>query len=267
MRATTWNLWWRFGGAWREREPEIADVLKQLEPDIVGLVETWSGDGITQPGLLADQLGSRHSVFVPTSLPPAPDPPEEPSQADIEIGLGLISRWPILNTEVHNLPNQQRAGPPPTALLATLDHPRGPLHVIVACLEWKPEYAVDQLAQSKALAALAADPRLDGDLPVLLLGDLNADVTQPELAPLLAVLIDSWSLAGGDPAAVTLSSALLEAPLEATKQIDRRIDHILARSGRPAGKLTAQRAFLAGTQATNSRHPSNHFAVVVDIDV
>ncbi|WP_250002430.1 endonuclease/exonuclease/phosphatase family protein [Actinoplanes sp. M2I2] len=267
MRAMTWNVWWRFGGAWREREPAIADVLKELDPDVVGLVETWSGDGLTQPQLLADDLGDRHAAFAPTSLPPRPEPPEYPSQAGIEVGLGLISRWPIRDTEVHDLPHEQRPGPAPTALLATLDHPRGPLHVIVTCIEWEPAYAADQLAQSRALAALATDPRLDGDLPVLLLGDLNADVSQPDLAPLLAVLTDTWSLAGGDPGAVTLSSALLEAPLEATKQIDRRIDHILTRPGRAGADLTARKAFLAGTQAINSRHPSDHFAVVVDLDV
>ena len=36
------------------------------------------------------------------------------------------------------------------------------------------------------MAALATDPRLDGPLPVLVLGDLNAAVEQAAIAPLVA---------------------------------------------------------------------------------
>jgi endonuclease/exonuclease/phosphatase family metal-dependent hydrolase len=265
MRIMTWNVWWRFGGAWREREAGIVATLEQVRPDVVGLVETWAGEGTTQAQRLADGLGMV-AAFAPTSLPPRPDPPEEPSQAGIDVGIGLLSRWPILGTEVHELPHAQRPGPPPIALLATLDHPRGPLRVIVACTEWEPRYAADQLAQSHALAALAMDPRLDGDLPVLLIGDLNAAVDQPDLAPLLDVMVDTWPAGGGDPGAVTLSSAVPEAPLEATKQIDRRIDHVLARPGRPGGTVAVTRAFLAGDRPVDGRHPSDHYAVVADLE-
>jgi hypothetical protein len=48
-----------------------------------------------------------------------------------------------------------------------------------------------------------------------------------------------------------------EAPLEATKQIDRRIGHILARAGRDGAVLTVRRAFLAGEQPIDGRHPSD----------
>ena len=267
MRVMTWNLWWRFGGAWREREAGIVETLRKAQPDVVGLQETWSGDGTTQPERLAALVGDMTGIWVPTALPPAPDPPGEPSQAGAEIGIGLLSRWPIRATEVHELPHAQRPGPPPTALLATLDHPDGPLHVIVTCTEWEPQYAADQLAQSEALAALATDPRLDGDLPVLLIGDLNAAVDQAPIAPLVAVLTDTWAAAGGDPAASTLSSVVPEAPLECTHLIDRRIDQILARPGRPGGAVRATRAVLAGDHPIDGRYPSDHFAPVVDLDL
>ncbi|MBF9128728.1 endonuclease/exonuclease/phosphatase family protein [Plantactinospora sp. S1510] len=267
MRILTWNVWWRFGGAWQEREQGIVQTLERVGPDVVGLVETWAGDGTTQVRRLADRLGMATAVFAPTSLPPPPDPVEEPTQAGIGMGIGLLSRWPLLAAEIHDLPCAQRAGRPPTALLAVLDHPHGPLRVIVACIEWEPGYAADQLAQSHALATIAADPRLDGDLPVLLVGDLNAAVEQSDLAPLLDVLIDTWTLGGGDPDGVTLSSSVPDAPLEATKQIDRRIDHVLARPGRTGGTLAVRRAFLAGDQPVNGRYPSDHFAVVVDLDI
>ncbi|MEV4351238.1 endonuclease/exonuclease/phosphatase family protein [Actinoplanes sp. NPDC049596] len=256
MRVLTWNVWWRFGGAWRERETGIMATLSSLRPDVVGLCETWAGDGTTQPHRFAERLGGMHAAFAPTSLPPEPQPPEEPSQAGVTMGIGLISRSRPSDVTVHELPHPQRPGPPPTALSAVVDGCR----VIVTCLEWEPRYAGDQLAQARAVAALAAA----SDVPVLVIGDLNAPADAPALAPLLAVLTDTWPAGGGDPDAVTLSTAVPEAPLEATAQIDRRIDHILART---PGTLTVHRAFLAGHHPIAGRYPSDHFAVVADLDL
>ncbi len=262
MRVMVWNVWWRFGGNWRRREESIVATLDTYRPDVLGLVESWSGEGTDQPRRLAAP-GGMHASWVPTSLPP-PFPYEE--QDGAEVGVGLVSRWPIRAAERHELPNEQRGGPAPAALLATLDHPRGPLHVIVSCTEWEPHYAGDHLAQCRALAALAADRRLDGPLPVLLLADLNAAPDQPELSPLLDVMVDTWAAAGGDPAAVTLDSRLPYAPLAATKQIDRRVDHVLARPGRLGQQLSVAGAFLAGDRPIGGVYPSDHYAVGVDME-
>jgi endonuclease/exonuclease/phosphatase family metal-dependent hydrolase len=265
VRVMTWNVWWRFGGNWRDREPGILGTFETYRPDIVGLTETWAGDGTSQPARIADQLGMQ-AAFVPTGLPPAPDPVEYPDQVGVTVGIGLISRWPILATETHELPHDQRGGEPSAAMLSTLDHPRGPLHVIVTCMEWQPQYSGDQLAQSRALVALATDSRLDGPLPVLLAGDLNAAVGQPGMAPLLDGMVDTWAAGGGDPAAVTLDSRLSFAPVEATEQIDRRIDHVLARAGRPGQTVAVHGAFLAGDRPINGVYPSDHYAVGIDLE-
>jgi endonuclease/exonuclease/phosphatase family metal-dependent hydrolase len=269
MRVLTWNVLWRFGGNWREREPAILSTLEAYRPDVLGLVETWAGDGTSQPDRLAAVLSREghplHAAFARTSLPPEPDPIEYPDQAGIVVGIGLVSRWPILGTKVHELPHDQREGAPPTALLATLDHPRGPLHVIVTCLEWEAWFTDDTLAQAHAVAALAADPRLDGPLPVLVMGDMNAVVDQPELAPLVESMVDTWTAGGGDPAAVTLDSAVPMAPLAATKVMDRRIDHIFARPGRPDRPVAVHGAFLAGDRPINGVYPSDHYAVGADL--
>lgn len=257
-----WNVWGRSGGNWRRREESILATLQTYRPDVLGLVESWSGDGTDQPRRLAVPCGM-HAAWAPTSLPP---PLPYADQNGIEIGLGLLSRWPILTAERHELPNEQRGGPAPAALLATLDHPRGPLHVIVSCTEWEPHFAGDHLAQCRRLAALATDQRLDGPLPVLLLADLNADPAQAELAPLLDAMVDTWTAAGADPAAVTLDSALPFAPTEAVKQIDRRIDHVLARAGRPGLALSVSGAFLAGDRPIEGVYPSDHYAVGVDLE-
>ncbi len=255
----TWNVWWRFGDAWRTRESVIVATLHEVRPDLVGLVETWAGEGTTQADRLAAAMGGGlATAFAPTALPPAPP-------AGVDIGLALISRWSILATEVHELPHPGRPGPPPTALLSMVDHPRGRLPVVVTCLEWEPRWAADRLAQSRALAALATDPRLDGDLPVLLMGDLNAAPDDAGVAPLFDVLVDTWTVGGGDPHAVTLSSAVPDAPLAATAQLDRRIDHILARPGRAGARVEVRRAFLAGHRPVHGRYGSDHFAAVADL--
>jgi endonuclease/exonuclease/phosphatase family metal-dependent hydrolase len=261
----TWNVYWRFGGDWREREPAILATVDAYRPDVLGLVETWAGEGTSQPARIAGPR-AMEAVYVRTSLPPEPDPVEYPDQAGITVGIGLVSRWPILGTEVHELPHAQRGGDPPTALLSTLDHPRGALHIIVSCLEWEPAFAGDQLAQARALAALATDPRLDGPLPVLLVGDMNAAVEHAEIAPLVDAMVDTWAAGGGDPAAATIDSSIPHAPVEATKLIDRRIDHVFARAGRPGQAVTVHGAFLAGDRPVNGVYPSDHYAVGIDLD-
>jgi len=266
MRVVTWNVWWRFGGRWAEREPRIAAALARHSPDLVSLQETWGTAHSSQPRALAERLGLAGSAFVPTSLPPVPAEPEGPEQVGVAMGIGLVSRWPLLAVEVHDLPHEQRGGPAPTALLATVDHPGGPLHVVVTCLEWEPRYAADQLAQARRVARLAADPRLDGPMPVLVTGDLNAYPGQPEIAPLSETLVDVWAAAGGPADAVTLSSAHPQAPVGAAHLIDRRIDHVLARRGDPARPVRATGAFLIGDRPDDGLHPSDHWALAVDLD-
>ena len=262
MRVMVWNVWGRFGGNWRQREESIATTLETYRPDVLGLVESWSGEGTDQPRRLAAPCGM-HATWAPLSRPSH----TYADQPGIEIGLGLLSRWPILTAEPQDLPGDQRGGPPPCALLATLDHPRGPLHVIVAGSEWEQRFAGDHLAQCHRLAALAADQRLDGPLPVLLLADLNAAADQAELAPLLSAMIDTWAEAGADPHAVTLDSSLPYAPVDAVRQLDRRIDHVLARPGRPGHTVAVTGAFLAGDRPIGGVYPSDHYAVGVDISL
>ena len=117
------------------------------------------------------------------------------------------------------------------------------------------------LAQTTRLAELLADPG-HAAVPAFLLADLNCDRTQAEFAPLDAVAMDTWAAGGGDPDAVTLSSAVPFAPLEAVKEIDRRIDHILARRG--DGVAVTSVSIM--DESVDGTYPSDHFAVVADVD-
>jgi endonuclease/exonuclease/phosphatase family metal-dependent hydrolase len=136
-----------------------------------------------------------HAAFAAPSLPPPPRPPDRPDQAGLEVGVAVLSRWPILQVEQHRLPSRHRCEI--VALAVRLDHPRGPLHVVACCIDWEPEFAAQRLAQTRALAALLTDPSRDGPLPVLLTTDLNAPPTTPEIQVLTEVMVDAWVAANG----------------------------------------------------------------------
>jgi endonuclease/exonuclease/phosphatase family metal-dependent hydrolase len=261
-RVMTWNVWWRFGPQWRERQDGILATVRAVDPDVLALQECWAADGTTQADELAAALGFS-AAFAEPSLPPVPDPPETADQAGARLGIGLVSRWPI--TAVRRVPLPTRARrQAPVSLVATLAHPDGPLPVIATCLEWEPAHGEDRVAQARAVAELARDPALDGPAPVLVLGDLNAAPDSPVLRPLRETLTDAYEAGGGDPAAPSLRSDHPFAPLEATELIDRRIDHVLVRPGRPGGSVTVERAWIAGVPV-DGLDPSDHRAVVCDL--
>ncbi|KQX08166.1 MULTISPECIES: endonuclease/exonuclease/phosphatase family protein [unclassified Leifsonia] len=254
IRVVTWNVLWWFDPQPEARQRGIRSIVADLAPDIVGLQECWASAETTQADAVAEVTGG-HAAFVATSLPPVP--PEDADRLGMRMGIGLVCRWPITATEAIELPVTHRQVPP-VALVASVEHPSGPLSLVVAATEWEPEYADDHRAQTKRLARLIEELARAGR-PVMLLADLNADASQVEFAPLAEVASDTWERGGGMTDAVTLSSAVPFAPLEATKQIDRRVDHILTR---PA--LEVERAFLVD-RAVDGMYPSDHFPVVADV--
>lgn len=258
VRAMTWNIWWRFGPHWPDRQPGIRDTLRRFRPDVVALQEVWAGDGTSQADELAEALDS-YAVFAAPSYPPAP------ADADgSELGIALLSRWPILDHETAVLPARHR-GWDPVALCARVAHPAGPLPVVTACLEYGVPYTDDRIAQGAFVAGLATDPRFDGPCPVLLMGDLNAAADSPVLRPVRDVLVDAWAAGGGAADAVTLPSTHPSAPLGAGPQLlDQRIDHIFFRAGREDQQVLVEDVRLAG-EPVGGVHPSDHRAVVADL--
>jgi endonuclease/exonuclease/phosphatase family metal-dependent hydrolase len=263
VRAMTWNIWWRFGPRWRDRQPGIRATLERLRPDVVALQEVWSGDGTTQADELADAL-RMHAVFAGPSYPPAPTDPGMADWAGAELGIAVLSRWPILDHAAVVMPARHR-GWDPVALTARVDHPAGPLPIVAACLDYGVPYTDDRIAQGAFVADLATDPRFDGPCPVLLMGDLNAAVESPVLRPVREVLTDAWTAGHGAPGAVTLPSTHPSAPLEAgPEMVDQRIDHIFFRPGREDQRVLVEAVRLAG-EPVGGVYPSDHRAVVADL--
>jgi len=111
----TWNLQWRERADWRERQRGILSTLRAVRPDIAGLQEVWATAETTQAALLADQLGM-HCAFGAPSLPPPPGPPGRPDQAGVDVGVAVLSRWPIRDVQQHRLASRHR---PEVVALAT----------------------------------------------------------------------------------------------------------------------------------------------------
>lgn len=262
-RVMTWNIWWRFGPRWRDRQPGIRATLERLRPDVVALQEVWAGEGTTQADELADALGM-HAVFASPSYPPAPTDPDVTDWTGFGLGIAVLSRWAVLDSEGPVMPTRHRSWDP-VALSVRVDHPTGPLPIVAACLDYGVPYTDDRIAQGAFVADLATDPRFDGPCPVLLVGDLNAAVDSPVLRPVRDVLTDAWSAGGGATDAVTLPSTHPSAPLEAGPQlIDQRIDHIFFRPGREDQQVLVEGVQLAG-EPVGGVHPSDHLAVVADL--
>lgn len=284
MRVMTWNLWWRFDGRhqttvgepatsvaditgqpppagdWRRRQHRIISTLDAVRPDIIGLQEVWATADGTQAQILAQHLGM-HSAFGAPSLPPPPRPPMSSDHEGVDLGVAVLSRWPIADVRQHRLPARHDAGA--VALAVIVDHPDGPLHAVVSCVDWELDLAALRLAQTRTLAALLTDPSRDGPLPVLLMADLNAPPSTPEIRALTDVMVDAWIAGGGAAdAGHTLRSDNPLAPREAW-QIDHRIDYIMARPGTPERPVTVERAFVAG-DPHDGLPPSDHSAVVAD---
>lgn len=262
-RLMTWNVWWRFGPRWRERQPGILATIRGLAPDVVALQEVWSADGTTQADELAAALGF-HAAFAAPSYPPAPSRPELDDHDGVGLGVALLSRWPILTSEGIAMPARHRAWDP-VVLRASVAHPAGPMPVLVACLEYATAYSDDRLAQARLLADLATDPSADGPCPSVVLGDLNAAADAAVLRPLQDVLTDAWPAGGGSPDAVTLPSTHPSAPLEAGPElVDQRIDHVFFRPGHEDQLVNVESVSVAG-DAVDGVIPSDHRAVVADL--
>lgn len=213
MRFLTYNI--RLGLESSLRR--VGEVLAEGDADLIGLQEVGRDWIMGAPGdqlaVLGRMLGLPHRVYAPalrihprlhpwttqnTGLPPralrllaTPGPLVRPPGPRIAwYGLGLLSRWPVLEHTVIPLPrekDEQRV-----LLLARLATSRGPLLVGVTHLAVQQE---ERLEQARVLASLL---RAQDDVPLVLLGDLNDAPGSPTLRRIVAgdLVQDSFLAAG-----------------------------------------------------------------------
>ncbi|MCW2667529.1 MAG: Metal-dependent hydrolase [Frankiales bacterium] len=184
MRVVTWNLHAGIGLDGRYDLGRIADVLRPLDADVVGLQEVdVRYSARSQHADMAADLAAlldRRVVFAPAL-----------TSSTGAYGLALLTREPVRSSRVHLLPSSTDApyGEQRVCLEADVQRGADGLQVLVTHLQHRPPG--DRDAQWEAVRALVRRPGV-------VLGDLNEEV-----APLArrALLVDA-----GRPAGTTFRS-------------------------------------------------------------
>jgi endonuclease/exonuclease/phosphatase family metal-dependent hydrolase len=186
VRLVTFNVHHGVGADGRHDLPRLARLLAEAEADVICLQEVDRHFGersehVDQPLLLARGLGME-LAWSPSIDEPARDGRTEQRQ----YGNALLTRLPLLASEVHRLPG---GGEPRSALRVLVERDGTALRVLTTHLSSRS--AADRATQAAAIAALPTDP---GE-PTVLVGDLNADAGAPELQVLRERFADAWELA------------------------------------------------------------------------
>lgn len=266
VRLATWNIWARYA-AWDIRGPIIESQLRAVAPDVCLLVEVWDEPGVrSQAEDLAHALGNFDHVYASNLA--FPD--------GVHAGNAILSRWPIIRSEVRPLPREapngsrEDEGEERLCVFAEIDGPRGPIQVFCAHLSWRADHGAIRQQQTRAIAEFARDTRPRA-FPAILGGDLNAEPNTDEIRLLTghaAVPVpgiwfrDAW-LHGGRGPGFTWSNTN---PWAATSlDVDRRIDYLLVGHPKLGGVGDVVNAELLGDTPVAGIYGSDHFGLIADL--
>lgn len=271
VRVMTWNLWWRFG-EWQRRQDSIVDVLRKSAPDIVGLQEVWATPTENQAQILADIL-EMHVAWCPS---PAPEPFQRRlGDRSVVVGNAVLSRWPIMRTSSCVLPH--RVGDVGrTALFALIAAPAGgPLPFFTTQFSSTVGQSALRCDQVRALIEFVVAEIPETANPVLT-GDFNAEPDSDEIRLLGGhktppampglVLVDAWLYA--DRAAPGWTWDRCNPAVWATGEPDARCDYVFI-GYRPNNKSApcVRHVFLAGNERVDGAWPSDHAAVIAELEM
>jgi endonuclease/exonuclease/phosphatase family metal-dependent hydrolase len=185
VRLVTFNTHHGVGDDSKHDLARLAKVLARVDADVICLQEVDRYFGGRSEDVDQALLLSR-ALDMQLAWGPAIDEPRPGGGPDREYGNALLSRLPVLVSDVHGLPG---GGEPRSALRTMLELDGGTLWVINTHLSTgNPDRRARQVA---ALAALHSDSMEAG----VLVGDFNARPEAPELAGLRGRFSDAWELA------------------------------------------------------------------------
>lgn len=185
VRLVTFNIHHGVGDDGRHDLPRLAQVLAAADADVICLQEVDRHFGERSEDVDQALLLSR-ALDMQLAWGPAFDEPRGAGKPRGEYGNALLSRLPILVSDVHRLPG---SGEPRSALRTMVELDGGALWVTVTHLSRR---GPDRAAQLAAVAALHTAPMETG----ILVGDFNTTPDAPELAALRGRFTDAWELAG-----------------------------------------------------------------------
>lgn len=258
FRVATLNIWSRFG-PWEDRLVAIREGLAALAPDVIGLQEVLRYDGFDQGALVSDGLGYAVAWG------------EASENHGFPLGNAILSRWPILRSEVVALPDggsdERRC-----LVFAEIDAPFGRLPFFCTHLNWKFHHGHVRQLQVKAIAAEVARLAPEGAFPPVLVGDFNAAPDSEEIRFLCGLtglggpcvyFADAFGIAGDGSPGTTFSKRNPFA--EPLREPDRRIDYVFVRGPDDVQRGEPRDARVCFDEAHAGVFPTDHFGVVTTI--
>ncbi len=148
VRALTWNIHGTFGRNPRFDLARVVALIDRWDPQIVALQEVDSrrDGGIDPFEYLQRELGE-HGIGAKSI-----------TTADGEYGQMLIIRWPMSETEIHDLSYPERE--PRRAIATRIETPHGPLRVVATHLGLSVHERREQAEKLIAIAGNSAMPTI-----------------------------------------------------------------------------------------------------------
>ncbi len=263
MRILSWNLWWRYG-AWQERRRVIVAELRRVDPDICGLQEVWADPEDNLAASVAHELGL-HYAYAPSPVPQKWQ--HRIGDATIGIGNAVLSRWPIIESDVRRLPAGDEPDEGRVGLYARIQSPSGSIPFFTTHLNTPWGQSALRQQQVRVIAEFVREK--EGDFPPILTGDFNAMPDYDEIRCLVGktvpaapgfVLLDAWSYAR--PLEPGWTWDRRNPHVAATLEPDARIDYVFVGLPGGDGRGHILDAELIGCESVDGVWPSDHFGVL-----
>jgi endonuclease/exonuclease/phosphatase family metal-dependent hydrolase len=271
LRFVTFNLF--HGGAFSGLNGEVRDLgsrleavveeLRRLNVDVIGLQEASTG---RERGNVAERLAARlgyHVVYAPSNPRIFADGWFGRTIAallNFTEGPAIVSRFPVLEWNAHELPACGRFFARRTVLSATLDTPMGLLRVFSA-------HTLGDPCQTLPVADLVREGR--GLLPAVLMGDFNAVEDSPAIAAFTTQtgFIDAFRVANPNQPGFTVWQRITES----TPTVRRRVDYLfLVPADTVQTRVRSSRLILNKPRVLPNGSPlwpSDHYGVLADLEI
>lgn len=256
------------------RQEILHNGIKQIDPDLISLQEVIDSPEHHQMDDLLDGTGLK-GAHQSSSLS------YEPPWADRYGGTALASRWPYRVVEALDLRQLEAQDVPWCSLAAVVEVPNeGDMLFIATTASWRLDASA--VRERQAIAVTDLDARHRRDLPSVIAGDFNADPDAASVRYLTGrqslegrsvYYSDAWDVRGtgpgytwtvDNPAAEAVVNEIVRQPAHR-----RRFDYVLVGSAHahPSSYCRIEDARLVFDQPINEVWPSDHYGLVVDMEV
>ena len=268
LRVVTFNLLHGgpASGLWGEdhhvdaRLDLVVRELRAVDPDVVGLQESSITGRRHVAARLAAELGLHWAHASATRRVSGIGVLDRLLvwAMNFEEGPAILTRWPISETEVIDLPRCAKFYDPRVVLRAAVETPRGRLQVFSTHL-------AHDACQARRLAEIVRAHA--GPLPALLMGDFNASESTEWMQALVreADLVDAYRAANPGAAGPTV----WQRPAAPTPTVSRRVDFIFVSPGTAVGARVRSSAVILATPGRLANGaalwPSDHYGVLAEL--